>query len=156
MEGCPPLLLSILNTNSSSALLTVLFSRTVKSTYSFAHIWALTFWGTLCPSGIAADKKEFLLVRGVSVGGTVPVNCLPASSTDLVTVECVFFSTWLRDTDREISSPELEAGAGAGTGSGTNCIWGSDEELLVGTEPMSCRALTTAVAIVVLNEAKWS
>ena len=58
MEGCPPLLLSILNTNSSSALLTLLFSRTVKSTYSFAHIWALTFWGTLCPSGIAADKKE--------------------------------------------------------------------------------------------------
>lgn len=75
MEGCAPLLLSILNTNSSSALLTVLFSRTVKSTYSFAHIWALTFWGTLCPSGIAADTKECLLVRGVSVGGTVPVNC---------------------------------------------------------------------------------
>ena len=70
MEGCPPLLLSILNTNSSSALLTVLFGRTAKSTYSFAHIWA--------------------------------------------------------------------------------------EELLVGTEPMSCRALTTAVAIVVLSEAKWS
>ena len=55
-----------------------------------------------------------------------------------------------------VSSPELEAGAGAGTGSGTNCIWGSDEELLVGTEPMFCRALTTAGAVVVLSEAKWS
>ena len=73
-----------------------------------------------------------------------------------MTMECVFSSTWLQDTDREISCPELEAGAGAGTGSGTNCIWGSDEELLVGTEPMSCRALTTAGAVVVLSEAKWS